>query len=570
MEDSNNLNFEHVVSFGDSLTDTRNVFNFFNSLGIPFPFQPVAEGFYDDGRFSNGPIWIEYFSDALGLAAPTSSTDLSILSPEIPVPSPLAFDSEGLPIVSPFYAGNTVDRSVNFAFGGTSLTTGNGLADGDDGPFPIVEQTVAWFINDHQQANEQINDDTLITLFVPGIADYSGNEDLFILVDEVVDALASIVEDLYANGARNFLISNLPDLRRLPSNLSLSSEVLDVLSKVIDQHNATLEESLATLQDDLEDITIIPVDLFSLGEELASDPGSFGFVEAVQPYLPDFVGLANPDDFFWWDFGNHPTTVGHSLLADLALEAVNSVIEGTAEQDDLVGNRGDNIILGRAENDTLSGRKGDDSLYGGADDDSLKGNQGNDRLHGGEGNDTLLGGQGQDVLVGGDGNDHLVGGQGDDQLYGSEGNDTLLGGQGQDLLVGSEGDDHLMGGQDDDTIIGVNPSQDLAGNGEIDVLTGNQGADRFVLGDANQAYYDDGDDSAQGFGDYALITDFSVARGDVIQLHGAATNYALGTVSPELPQGQAIFLNTSLEPELIAIVQSSNNLDLMGSMFSFA
>ena len=546
----NTVDFRHIVSFGDSLTDTRNVFNFFDSLGLPFPFQPVEEGFYDDGRFSNGPMWIEYFAEALALEAPTPSTELSILAPEAPVPSPITFDSEGNPIVSPFYNGNTVGASVNFAFGGSSLT-GGGPADGDDGPFPIIGQTVEWFINDHQQAGEQIDDDTLITFYVPGIADYDVTEDPVALVNQVVTTLTDLIEDLYANGARDFLISNLPDYRRIPLSLSLPPEGVEGLSAVGNLHNTVLAESLATLQNELQDATIIPVDLHEAVEELIADPEAQGFSEVVQPYFPNFVGTANPDEFLWWDFGNHPTTATHALLADAALEAVNSVIEGTSERDVLRGRGNDDLILARAGNDILKGRKGDDQLFGGDGNDQLKGGIGDDQLFGGDGNDQLKGGIGDDQLFGGDGNDHLRGGLGDDRLYGGEGNDHLKGGKGEDILVG------------------VDPNQPFAGNNEIDWLAGNNGADQFVLGDANQAYYNDGNDSTQGLGDYALITGLSVVAGDTIQLHGKESDYVLGSSPLGLPQGIAIFLNTPLEQELIAIVKGSNNLNLASSTFNF-
>ena len=52
-----------IVAFGDSLIDTGNVFA---ASG-----QPPAP--YFDGRFSNGPVWVEYLAGRLGIAAPTPS-----------------------------------------------------------------------------------------------------------------------------------------------------------------------------------------------------------------------------------------------------------------------------------------------------------------------------------------------------------------------------------------------------------------------------------------------------------------------------------------------------------------
>ena len=49
-------NFDNVISFGDSLSDTGNVFAF---IGEPPP--P-----YFQGRFSNGPVWTELLAGGAG------------------------------------------------------------------------------------------------------------------------------------------------------------------------------------------------------------------------------------------------------------------------------------------------------------------------------------------------------------------------------------------------------------------------------------------------------------------------------------------------------------------------
>ncbi|BCH07959.1 hypothetical protein MesoLj131c_22170 [Mesorhizobium sp. 131-3-5] len=82
-------------------------------------------------------------------------------------------------------------------------------------------------------------------------------------------------------------------------------------------------------------------------------------------------------------------------------------IDGTPNDDTLIGGVGPDAIFGLAGNDTLSGSAGDDLLDGGA------------------GNDTLNGGSGSDVLVGGLGDDTLNDGSGNDSLYGGDGNDSL-------------------------------------------------------------------------------------------------------------------------------------------------
>ncbi|MEO1348073.1 MAG: NF038122 family metalloprotease [Cyanobacteria bacterium J06635_15] len=129
--------------------------------------------------------------------------------------------------------------------------------------------------------------------------------------------------------------------------------------------------------------------------------------------------------------------------------------------------------------------------------------------------------------------------------YADSGHDQLVGGSGNDILNGGAGND-ILNGTDAVSV----------GNFEQDILTGGSGSDRFILGDANQAYY-----SSQGAQDYVTITDF-MADVDVIELHGSIGNYQ------QQQQGgsTALYLNGQ---ELIAIFENTNGLNLAGNSFEF-
>jgi Ca2+-binding RTX toxin-like protein len=109
------------------------------------------------------------------------------------------------------------------------------------------------------------------------------------------------------------------------------------------------------------------------------------------------------------------------------------------------------------------------------------------------------------------GNDVLIGGAGDDIIQSYTGSDQIFGGDGHDILFGTSQVDGING----DGFINTNSN-------EVDILTGGAGADLFVLGDSRGAYYDTGEDTAR-----AIITDFSVAEGDKIQLAGGAAIYTV-------------------------------------------
>ena len=161
---------------------------------------------------------------------------------------------------------------------------------------------------------------------------------------------------------------------------------------------------------------------------------------------------------------------------------------GSAFNDSILGDDGDNDLDGGAGHDLIFGFGGNDALHGGDGDDFLRGYAGNDILDGGAGYDrasfyegptavtgvhvdlNIQGvaqdtGHGMDTLVaiehasGTTADDTLIGDGGDNWLWdgsdgatgGSTGNDTLTGGAGNDLLETGGGNDLLDGGIGTDT-----------------------------------------------------------------------------------------------------------------------
>ncbi|MBD2692079.1 SBBP repeat-containing protein [Anabaena catenula] len=159
---------------------------------------------------------------------------------------------------------------------------------------------------------------------------------------------------------------------------------------------------------------------------------------------------------------------------------------------------------------------------------------------------------------------HIYGFGGDDKIWGSYQNDIIEGGDGNDILGGYRGNDIIEGGSGNDTIVGYRYSDlDGSGDGEIDTLTGGTGADLYILtyraiGGLYVPYRTGVNDDNK---DYALITDFTIAEGDLIQLrqpsNGIVSSYAYEiTASPAgLPTGTAIYAGRSGDLGLIAIVQ---------------
>jgi Ca2+-binding RTX toxin-like protein len=164
----------------------------------------------------------------------------------------------------------------------------------------------------------------------------------------------------------------------------------------------------------------------------------------------------------------------------------------------------------------------------------------------------------------------INGGNGDEIIKGLLGNDRLNGNGGNDVLIGGGGNDSLFGGAGNDVLLGSNPLSVTPGTGSYDVLQGDAGNDRYVLGDVNAVYYNDGISTNTGRSDYAAILGF--AAGDVIQLKGKAADYtlSLGT-APNNGAQQGTLIQSTLfgQPELIGFVAGSTNLSLTGTTFSY-
>ncbi|TMM46198.1 calcium-binding protein [Qipengyuania marisflavi] len=212
----------------------------------------------------------------------------------------------------------------------------------------------------------------------------------------------------------------------------------------------------------------------------------------------------------------------------------------------LYGNTDANQLTGNAAANNLFGLGGDDWLYGMGGSDKLDGGTGGtDHLFGGTGNDvyfirdrldqvTEYAGEGRDIvkafvnytlgdnvesltLLGdarnGTGNqlDNILRGQNlVNVLHGGAGNDRVFGGGGNDSIFGDAGIDRLYGQAGDDI---------LFGGSERDFLSGGVGADRFVFREG---------DTGASFGTADIITDFTHAQGDLIDLRSIDAKVGAG------------------------------------------
>lgn len=317
---SANPSYSEIYVFGDSLSDTGNVFNFTGGNIPPSPF-------YSDGRFSNGLNWVDYLSQDLGNN-----------------PIPTFFDVT---------QGASINNGVNFAFGGAltgTFITGDDMTTPVENslppsypelqslPFPLLglQSEVGLFA---QNFASTANPDALYIIWA-GANDYlptDADVNLFRPLTETttsVNNVSSAVNTLVGLGAKNLLVANLPDLGITPRSLNTSDP--SFYSDLSESHNQGLETTINNLQLTLgNDVNLTLLDTYSLINNVVTNPSDFGFTNVTQGCL--LVGCNNPNEYLFWD-DIHPTTALHNFIADFALETLNnSQPEATPEPNNLVG-----------------------------------------------------------------------------------------------------------------------------------------------------------------------------------------------------------------------------------------
>ncbi|MBN3883949.1 MULTISPECIES: SGNH/GDSL hydrolase family protein [unclassified Nostoc] len=274
-------NYDNIYVFGDSFSDTGNVFNATNGIIPPSPT-------YSNGRFSNGPIWIDYLASDLGL---------------------------------------TLNLKNNFAFGGATTGAENIGLPG----LPGLQQEINSFVS----ANKAADPNALYIIWA-GTNDYlsyffDGDPNPTNTVGNLSAALTSLVTD----GARDIMVVNLPDLGKLPF-ANFDSQRSNLFNTFSSTHNSSLNTTLKSLRQQLSpDINIIELNVNSLFDRIIAAPDEFGFTNATNSCIskdlsvvpidvPTQQVLCNPEKFLFWD-EVHPTTTTHKLIGELAFSALKPV-----------------------------------------------------------------------------------------------------------------------------------------------------------------------------------------------------------------------------------------------------
>ncbi len=273
--------FSQFYAFGDSLSDTGNAFI---GTGGKFPVSPA----YFNGRFSNGPIWVDYVGEKIGL---TPTPFAAILADPTIVPK----------------------QGINFAIGGAQTGISSQFPGTVEG-VPGLRGQVGLFAQSLIAQNLQVDAKAIFSVNGGG-NDYFDNKP----VSEVIDNLYKSINTLAGLGAKNIVVFNQSDIGKVPFAKVLGRS--DELSAITLEHNQKLALALDKIRSLNPGTRIASVDLFNLFEKSQSV-----FQDSVNPCITGnstnvTAICSNPDDFLFYD-DVHPTTRAHRFIASATLTAI--------------------------------------------------------------------------------------------------------------------------------------------------------------------------------------------------------------------------------------------------------
>jgi len=301
--------FNSLIVFGDSYSDTGNT-NYESNNTV---FQPNGRSW--NGRYADGPVWVDYFARYFGLPALVSDAEAS--------------ESD-------------YEQVTNFAFGGA--TTNNSYIKAEstysEGNVPAVDDQVRLYLADRLS----IVDENVLHVLFSGYNDYwyyvyrnyttaaGGEEDFGLVAETVVRSIVKNMDELYQSGARNFMVMGMHDMTKLPEAINHLKEIKDAYTTLIQQHNHYLSEYITAFQNKINDTTVYLPSAYKSMECIETNRNVLGFYDtqnafygAVEVVYPIFT-------YRWWD-EYHPTTHTHHHLSMSAIQAVFDQHERSDDRD---------------------------------------------------------------------------------------------------------------------------------------------------------------------------------------------------------------------------------------------
>jgi phospholipase/lecithinase/hemolysin len=279
--------FNHLVVFGDSLSDNGNSLHLFDQPAPPYgdTFDGTNRPF--PGRWTDGQNWVDYFP----LVAP---------------------DTKHFGAVTPFYASPT--SGTNVAVGGSTS------ADLLQSPVSNLQGQIPDYIQAKgTPPGGRISGDDLYCIWI-GADDFEAH----ITPQQTVANICAGISALAIAGAKEIMLVAIPDISLTPDVRALGPATVQEAKQFVAAVNVLLavETPLIAWQ---HQINISFVDINALFVPLVLNPAFFGFSNSMDPafILPNGPVAPNPNSYVFWD-GFHPTTNAHLLAARFIYRVASS------------------------------------------------------------------------------------------------------------------------------------------------------------------------------------------------------------------------------------------------------
>lgn len=313
--------FTSLVVFGDSLSDTGNLFRRTGKI-VP------REDYYYSGRFTNGFNWMDSVENTLNLPVFNSAYASSETNNDVNYGLPLSVldaieDYKAKKGVwNLFYYDDKAEKGISspFYYGGYIGQADYGKGDPETTLFAVYAggNNYLGFVKEPPFPNGLRYKDPLVSgayLDVEGFTTQTATD------------FKTAANSLISIGAKFILFPNLPDLSKVPQGIA--SGAAPLLSAAVKMHNTKLYNATKELAAAHPGVTFIYMDVYSMFDEMSSKPSVYGFQNIDKPcYVGKYwriLGETKPTvcgdesvqrTYVFWDT-IHPTKRAHGFIAYL-------------------------------------------------------------------------------------------------------------------------------------------------------------------------------------------------------------------------------------------------------------
>lgn len=282
-----------IVMFGDSLSDNGNLYEY---MKHQLPISPP----YFEGRFTNGPVWIEKLAEH-------------------------------------YYRYDVNAHLLDYAFGGSGVAEEDEDDDFEAGALFNLTREVDSYLLSH---NDTANDKSLYVVWMGSNNYISLPDDADQSVLQVNNGIEKEIERLISKGATHFMLMTVPDLGRTPG--AVEFEAIDFLTGLTNQHNQVLRDRIATLQSKYPEVQFILFDVNQIFLQALDHPETYGFTNVtgtcyeaamVEPSSQTVLKMAASikpklnhqacEGYLFFDI-IHPTATAHAYIAEEAFKVLNA------------------------------------------------------------------------------------------------------------------------------------------------------------------------------------------------------------------------------------------------------